>query len=203
MPIDPNWTSDDDYETPDWVAKPMADLAFSSSEVSNRPIRIWEPFAGTGQIAKHLIRPGVDLVLSELNSCRYSQLLANCVGARKIIQEDSLSSWHNHRQRGFDLIVTNPPFSFAKEALEICLALLVPSPASRIFFLLPAQFFHTLGIHRWWINQDAHIVREYRIPGRVAYLKNGSPQRGRQVSDSVFEIASGDSLDQENYLVMR
>lgn len=173
------WDSDS-YETPDWLARKMADLVMKSDR------RILEPAAGSGQIAKHL--PPYSTCFEVKQSRIESGLIQ--AGFQNWHLQDFLSGHYPERQ--LDLIITNPPFSKAMQFIERGLQLLDRhNPDSRLLYLLPGDTFASKERNAHFQALDCHIRHRYEVVGRVAYLKQGVPQQGRQIQDAVFDIRPG------------
>lgn len=195
--------TNDDYETPDQIACKIANLVIESDQY------ILEPFAGSGQIVKYLPQDRIiDCV--ELKTGRYAQ------GKLKYSHcQWSNQSFFDHYS-GYDLIISNPPFSKVIEAISHALTLLNPNNSnSRILFLMPLDWNCAQSRAKVWNKLDAHIHHVYRIPKRVDYLINGVPcsqtpkklasgkeminpitrkpkmMSGRQCYDAVFDIRLG------------
>lgn len=194
----------DDYETPNHVARAMANLALPSDH------RILEPFAGTGQIAKYLPCDRY-VVCNEIKKSRYSQG-RETVRANWWFNEDFFAD--AFVEDCYDLIISNPPFSLCMEAVERSLELLNPdNPNARILFLMPIDTFSSRERSLRFSRLNAYIKQVHLIPGRVDYLKDGKPMSkhqklvdgiprftsggkpvmmsGRQVSDAVWCIYPG------------
>jgi hypothetical protein len=193
--------TNDDYETPDWLSKAMANLVLLTDK------QILEPFAGSGQIAKYL--PGDRLV--ECLEIKYSRCLEGKEKAKSAAWINGC--FFNDVLSGcFDLIITNPPFSLCVEAVAKSLRLLNNSPNSRLLFLMPLDWNCSQGRAKVWESLNAHIRHIYPIADRVDYLKEGIPMSkcqkiiqgvpqfknrkpvmnsGRQCYDAVFDIRLG------------
>ncbi len=193
--------TNDDYETPDWVSKAMANLVLPTDR------QILEPFAGSGQIAKFL--PSDRSI--ECVEIKYSRFL---IGKEKA----QTATWVNGdffndvSNTCFDLIITNPPFTFCVEAVAKSLELLNDSSNSRLLFLMPLDWNCSQARAKAWESLDAHIHHVYPIVTRVDYLKDGIPMSkqqkivngvplfkngkpvmnsGRQCYDAIFDIRLG------------
>jgi len=204
----------DDYETPDRIARSMANLVIPTDKF------ILEPFAGTGQIAKFLPSDR-DVTCNEIKRSRFNQG-ANSVTNGKWFNEDyftSSSLLDNH----YDLIISNPPFSLCLEAIERSLLLLnSANTEARIIFLMPLDWNCSMARAAIWRQLNTHISHVYRIPERIDYLMNGTPcsrtqkvkdgipifkpsgkpsrMSGRQCYDAVFEIRPGRENPATSYL---
>ncbi len=164
------WTPDD-WETPDKVAYQMAAMIAADERV------ILEPSAGSGQIAQYL-PPGAICVEKSVGRFRAGR--HRCPDCE----------WHRADFLGWcevepvDVVIGNPPFSLWAEFLSQSLDLL--APAGRVLFLGPCDQFHKPT----FLAKLSHPVEvtAHPVVGRVAYLKEGVPHRGRQIYDSIFEI---------------
>lgn len=193
--------TNDDYETPSWLAIALANLVLPTDGL------ILEPFAGSGQIAKYL--PTDRSV--ECVELKYSRFLSgqNNAPFTTWVNGDffkDVSIW------GCDLVITNPPFSLCVEAVAKSLQLLNDSPNSRLLFLMPLDWNCSQARSKAWDALDAHIHHIYPIADRVDYLKEGIPMSkqqkflngvpqfkngkpvmnsGRKCYDAVFDIRLG------------
>jgi hypothetical protein len=96
----------DYYPTPEWVAELYARWLASVTEVRS----VCDPFAGDGAILRafrRVLGPGVRLVAME----RDPSLAAQITVADEVIVGDTFGS-----DMSFDFIVTNPPYTTAREA---------------------------------------------------------------------------------------
>ena len=193
--------TNDDYETPSWLAKAMANLVLPTDK------QILEPFAGSGQIAKYLPSDrSVECV--ELKYSRFLQGKNNAPWCEWV----NGCFFNDVSNTCFDLIITNPPFSLCVEAVAKSLELLNDSPSSRLLFLMPLDWNCSQGRSKAWDTLDAHIRHVYPIADRVDYLKEGIPMSkqqkflngvpqfkngkpvmnsGRQCYDAIFDIRLG------------
>jgi hypothetical protein len=194
-----NWTNDD-WQTPEGIAIAMSRL------VNKTDLRILEPCAGTGQIAKFLPNNLRGLnTCCEINPARFRQGMANvpscCWMNADFLDNDVVLSFSNY-ELIYDLIIGNPPFSMCVEFIERSLSLLDPdNDQARILFLLPIDWNCGKARAAAWNKLEAHIHHEYRIEGRVAFLDaNGVPQPKRQVYDAVFDIRPGFRMAAVSYL---
>jgi hypothetical protein len=174
-----DWLTSDDWETPDHIARLMADLVFPDE-------RCLEPSAGGGQIAQYL-PTGSDCVEISPRRVERGKVLAPdqnwfCADFFQFAKE----------QRGqYDCIITNPPFSKGVEFIATCLELLSTSKVARLILLLPCDYFQAQKRAELFGRLPAHISEALPIVGRVAYLKNGVPVSGRQIYDTVYLIQRG------------
>jgi hypothetical protein len=179
----------DDYETPSNAAQKIASLVLPSD------LNVLEPAAGTGQIAKLL---PTSTVAVEIQKSRY-QLGRSKAPLSYWYCADFLSPDSNYflsrgftQRDGFDLIVTNPPFSLGMEFIVRSLSLLnLEYEHARLLFLLPTDYFQAQGVNQVFTQLDCYIHRAYQFAGRVAYLKSGVAESGRMRNDCVFDIRPG------------
>jgi len=190
--VDEDFTSED-YETPPVVAAGIARLARYSEK------RILEPSAGRGSIVRELARrhkaevTAIELKPNRVNDGRVLAPDANWICG------DFLNGGILPPDSKFDLIVTNPPFSWGIEFIERSLALL-KDERSRLLFLLPGDYFASQERNDRFESLNCCISYRWRIRGRVDYLKEGILQTGRQIYDSVYEIRPGKNRATESVL---
>jgi hypothetical protein len=208
--------TNDDYETPDWLAKAMCSLILPADKY------ILEPFAGTGQIVKYLPSDSealrrnriTDAVEIKPSRFRSLSLLPPQKRTGSLYQSNffEMQKWDFGSE--YDLIITNPPFSLCVEAIAHALTLLnLDNPDARLLFLMPLDWNCAQSRAKKWGKLDAHIHHVYRIAKRVDYLKKGIPMSqcqkikdgvpqfdkngkpimnsGRQCYDAVFDIRPG------------
>jgi hypothetical protein len=172
--VDLDWCADD-WETPNEVAQWMVSLLRTDEGV------IMEPAAGTGQIAKHLPKGSLCVELNPLRYITGKALYPHCHWIN--------DNWLMPQIGVIDCIIGNPPFSLGIEFLAAgARRLNKRNPNARILFLLPTAFFQAQCRAAQLAKTGLSITHEWRIAGRVAYLKDGIPHTGRQCSDSVFEL---------------
>jgi len=206
--------TNDDYETPDDIAKAMANLVIATDR------NILEPFAGTGQIVKYLPSDRIIDVV-EIKRIRIEKMLLGVLNFNSICNMDFFDL--DCETRKYDLIITNPPFSLCMEAISHSLKLLNPdNPNSRLLFLIPLDTFASQGRSEKLKNLDAHIHHTHLIPRRIDYLKDGEPMSkcqktvngipqfkngkpiknsGRQCYDAVFDIRLGKEQATTTFLI--
>lgn len=204
--------TNDDYETPDCIAKAIASLVLPTDR------NILEPFAGSGQIVKYLPSDrAIDVV--EIKRSRYLKVMQ----LRQIRFGYHGSFFEFMHGDDYDLIVTNPPFSLCMEAISHALELLNPDNSdARLLLLIPLDTFSSRSRSEALKNMDAHIHHTHLIPKRIDYLKNGEPMSkcqkiingqpqvnksgdpiknsGRQCYDAVFDIRSGKENSSTTFL---
>lgn len=98
------------YETPDVATTTLL-------RVEPLPTRIWEPAAGRGAIARHLIAAGHDVIMTDLVA--YEGADAGITAGIDFLME-------TRAPIGVDAIVTNPPYKLADEFVRHGLALGLP-----------------------------------------------------------------------------
>lgn len=172
------------WETPTHIAKAMA-MILNEDEAL-----ILEPCAGTGQIARAIadIRDlagwDCELMAIEILKERSEKLEDN-----RYFSIDADFIDFDFGDQRFDAVVTNPPFDIGLDILEKSLLLL--KSGGRCLFLLPIAYFQTQERAKKFATFNAHIHGIYPIVGRVAYLKNGIPETGRQCDDAIFDVRLG------------
>lgn len=169
----------DCWETPDEIAKRIAALVLPCDRL------VMEPAAGTGQIAQYLpsgsfcceIKPNrVERLRLKAPHCHicpldFLFLALNIPPLSEFIE----------LEQGFDVIITNPPFTLAIEFIDQGLKLLnKDNPNARLLYLLPIDF--GCSIKRGTALQalDCHIHHVHWILDRIAYIRDGIPIKGRQ-----------------------
>lgn len=189
----------DCWETPDEIAQRIATLVLPSDR------RIMEPAAGTGQIAQYLpdgsfcceIKPN-RLQSLKLKAPHCHAIQADFLSLRLDIP---LLNEFDCDYQGFDLIVTNPPFSLAIEFLTQGLRLLnKDNPQARLLYLLPIDFGCSIKRGTALATLECHIHHVYWIRDRIAYIRDGIPIKGRQCYDGVFEIRPSKQTGAISYL---
>jgi hypothetical protein len=177
------WTSND-WETPDPVSRFLGSLIVRTDRV------ILEPAAGRGQLLRYLPQDA-QVFAYEVKPQRVADGIRDYPWAMWSHQ-DFLTSTPPH---SVDVVVSNPPFEWGVEFVEKALGCLDPQYRSaRCLFLLPSDYWQSHGRFDRLAALDCHIHREYKIRGRVAYLKEGIPESNRQCYDSVFDIRPGRQL---------
>jgi predicted RNA methylase len=171
--VEPEFDNDD-WETPSEVARFMASLVSPG-------LRVWEPSAGTGNIAMHLPDYN-EITCSEVNPLRVE------VGKIKAphcdwICENSLGF---ARKNLFDVVIGNPPFSLGCEFLAV--ADIALRETGSIFFLLPTEYFQAKKRATAFAKTGLVIAHQWQITGRVSFVKNGKVVAGRMCGDTVFEF---------------
>ncbi|MBE9038176.1 SAM-dependent DNA methyltransferase [aff. Roholtiella sp. LEGE 12411] len=211
LPATTDWTNDD-WETPDNIALFMSQLVCKSDR------RILEPCSGSGQIIKFLPKH-IDLWAIEINYARvWEQIKVGGLMHQldrtwdiqhydflgKACEPDFLKEYKEWV--GFDLVITNPPFSKCMEFIGRSLQMLnFTNPDARLLFLMPSDIFQAKSRSRAFSKLNAHIHHIYPIVGRVDYLINGVPasqtyvekngklvrRSGRQTCDAIWDIRPG------------
>ena len=153
-------------------------------------LSILEPCAGTGMIARAIVD------ICEIGGWEYELTAIEIRKDRAAVLEDnryfSIDADFLDFDFGderFDVVITNPPFDIGMEILERSLDLIKAD--GRCLFLLPIAYFQSQDRAKKFAKLNAHIHRVYPIVGRVAYLKNGVPETGRQCEDAVFDVRLG------------
>lgn len=206
--------TNDDYETPDWLAKAMCNLVKPTDR------QILDPFAGTGQIFKYLPTSDRLITCIEIKRSRFGKIPNLTFG----INDSFFNKFITDSIGEYDLIITNPPFSLCVEAIAHALTLLnSDNPESRLLFLMPLDWNCAQSRAKEWNKLDAHIHHVYRIAKRVDYLKEGVPMSqcqkikngipqfngngepifnsGRQCYDAVFDIRPGSQNPSTTFLI--
>jgi hypothetical protein len=206
--------TNNDYETPDKIAKAIAGLILPSDHY------ILEPCAGTGQLIKYFpANRCIDCI--EIKCSRYLE-------GKK---EHKWVDWYNLDflgtlpiDYGCDVVITNPPFNLMMEFVEKSLSLLdLNYPHARLLFLMPLDWNCTKKRSQQFKELDAHVHHVHQIPERIDYLMNGVPcsetqkivdgvpvfgkggkpvmMSGRQCVDAVFDIRPGKENTATSFLI--
>lgn len=178
------WETDDDYETPDPEARMLAAQVLSGDEL------IIDAGAGCGNITQHLIRDGRRVIAIEANPKRLM------IGQERWpkalwIKKDFLNvtPWDFGNPQRVDLVIGNPPFSLLVDFINHSFGELL-KPTGRIVLLLPGDTFHKPTIIK--AIKQPFDLDERKVIGRISYLKDGIPQSGRQIYDSIFILSRAD-----------
>jgi hypothetical protein len=177
-PTTEEWSTDD-WETPPSVCRFWAGL------IKHGPIL--DPTAGRGNLVAALppeLRGQTWAV--ERNASRHAW------GARTLpevhwISSDFLTTFQTGKR--FATIATNPPWSCAVEILERSLEFLIPGGVVQM--LLPSSYWQAKCRAAKLRELNCHISRVWQLEGRIAYLRDGVPVRGRQCDDSIFQFSLG------------
>jgi predicted RNA methylase len=184
LDADPAWM-DDNWESPTFLGEFISTLVLPTDRI------ILDAGAGTGQLTRFL--PVVERIhCFEISPERIAKGRVKTAHNLSVVWEgrDYLEVHPSELQA--DLVVGNPPFSLLTYFLDQSLQLLNPDyEHARVLFILPGNCFQTKGRNSYFKNLGCHIHHCYQITGRVAYLKNGVPQKGRQIEDAVFDIRPG------------
>lgn len=172
--IIPDGWCGDDWETPPQVAIAIAEIVKGYGE----GLRILEPAAGRGAIAKYL---PANTTCIEINPIRH---MAGAISNQNWICGNFLLLAETFNP--FDVIVGNPPFSLAVKFLEVGAKII--NRDGRILFLLPSDFFQPQARAKAFSLVGLSIVRQFPIVGRVGYDQEGIIHNERQCSDSIFEM---------------
>lgn len=174
-PPPPEPFTTDDWETPDDIAKALADLVRLDE-------RVVEIGAGGGQISQYFYGSPICVEPSAKRVARGQEKAPHCNWA-----EDDFFHWADRQRKGsVDCFIANPPFSIALDLVEAALPLL--TNPGRFLLLLPTEFFQSQSRAAQLQALGLVISNEWRIAGRVHYLKLGVPQTQRQCYDSIFEL---------------
>ncbi|MEO1399623.1 MAG: class I SAM-dependent methyltransferase [Cyanobacteria bacterium J06635_1] len=174
-PPPPEPFTTDDWETPDDIAKALADLVRLDE-------RVVEVGAGGGQISQYLYGSPICVESSVKRVARGREKAQHC----KWVEEDFFHWAARQRNNCVDCFIANPPFSIALDLVEAALPLLATK--GRFLLLLPTEFFQSQTRAAQLRALGLVISNEWRIAGRVAYLKLGVSHPGRQCYDSIFEL---------------
>lgn len=186
---EPDFTPDC-WETPDDIAQRIAALVLSCDR------RIMEPATGTGQIAQYLPTGSVCCEIKPLRVQTLKLKASHCqtLQADFLLLEPGMPplSEFEKSEQGFDVIITNPPFSLAIEFIDQGLRLLNKNnPQARLLYLLPIDFGCSIKRGTALATLDCHVYHVYWIRDRIAYIRDGIAYKGRQCYDAVFDLRPG------------
>lgn len=177
----------DCWETPDDIACAMSKLILPSDRF------VCEPAAGTAQIAR-LLPPGSfcceikpqRVKIGKQRACHCHWLNTDFLSLE--LGNPPLSNFEG-LEPGFDLFLSNPPFSLALPFIEQGLRLLNKgNPNARLLYLLPIDFASSIKRGLALQSLDCHLHHLHLIINRVAYIREGIAWRKRQIYDAVFDI---------------
>jgi hypothetical protein len=135
----------DFYPTPADVTQALLDALGPQP----RPLRIWEPACGTGEMARVLREAGHEVYATDLHYRGY--------GAQGV---DFLQVSDD----GLDAIITNPPFEIAEEFIRHAL-----KQAPLVAMLLKSNYWHTKRGKQ--LFADCPPTMEYKLTWRPAFLQ--------------------------------
>jgi hypothetical protein len=158
-------SADDLYETPEWFTAAAYDEL--SLRLPPGPLTILEPAAGTGRMVKVIRKmfPDDTLFARDLNGFE---------GAPGV---DFLKS---EPEPEFDLIITNPPFSYAQEFIDQALACR-KSRESVVAMVLRLNFLGSIKRAAWFRQRMPDV---YVTPKRPKFVPKGMGEPGKSYSDS-------------------
>lgn len=174
---------DDLYQTPEWFTAAIYDEL--SLRLPPEPLRILEPAAGTGRMVK-VIRemfPNSKLMATDLNGFE---------------GEPGVDFLKATPTPTYDLIITNPPFSYAQEFIDQALRFR-RKPESIVAMVLRLNFLGAIKRAAWFRQRMPDV---YVTPKRPKFVPKGT--EGRKHNDSCeyawflwqepFEVSSRLSL---------
>lgn len=139
-----NRRPNDFYQTPDYTIESL----FKVLDFNNIK-SFFEPCKGVGNIYNEVDVPYKD----------YCELLEN---------RDYLTAALNNR---YDLIITNPPFTYAKEFVEKSL-----NEADSVWYLLRLNFLESKERYDWW--QDKNPTHLLTLSARPSFTGKGTDATG-------------------------
>lgn len=173
----------DDWETPDELAKFIAELTKPSDKI------VLDAGAGRGQITQ-FIQPKKGRVIQaiEIKKGRFHEGRLRCPHAEWFNQDFlTLEPYHS-----IDLITSNPPFSLGMNFIDRGLRWLnEDNPEARLQFILPLDYFCTEGRGKMLGYLNCHFHEVMPIIGRVGFIREGKQEKRRQCYDAIFDIRLG------------
>lgn len=142
----------DFYATPEWCIR-----GFLEAHPISHHKRILEPTAGNGNICRALrefMHPEATLTAVELRA-------EETEGLRVVADTVGIGDFRQfHPQEPFDLIITNPPYSIAREVIEHCFSI---SPEAEIIMLLRTAFLESRERFQFWQAHPADAVYVHAV----------------------------------------
>lgn len=179
--LDPEVFTANDWETPDEVARFIGSLIVSTDRT------FLEPAAGRGNLLKYLPADCPTLAY-EIKAARVADGIREYPWALWANGDFLAESQYACRH----VVISNPPFDLGVEFLRKSLDALDPTYRSaRCLFVLPVDYWQSQKRCDALAAMDCHIHRVYALRGRVAYIREGIPERNRQCYDAVFDIRPG------------
>jgi hypothetical protein len=133
----------DFFPTPPWGTRVLVEIVLRRLGYSIDGARIWEPAAGEGHMAEVLREYGASVFATDVH--RYPQARGRIDAIGSFVGEgiDVIRAQdfrYASRGKGYDLIVTNPPFNLAEAFLQRALR-----EAELVCFLLRSNFIDSQG----------------------------------------------------------
>ena len=151
----------DNYKTPEWLSEAIIDVHFQNPPwLKSRPYRMLEPACGDGAIANILEKKVPSHIAHELD----------CVDIRDTGYGVVRNFLEMPADPTYDLVLTNPPYSLAKEYVDHGRKFL--RKGGWLFLLLRCNFFGSQKRAAWWrenIPAEIHIT-----PRRPSFTKQGT-----------------------------
>ncbi len=155
----------EERETNDFYAtEPLAISLLLEMEKFNH--NIWEPAAGDGSLSKVLEQNGYIVKSTDLIDRGY------CISGVDFLQQTEKFDGD---------IITNPPYSLAKEFVEHALNII--SDGNKVAMFLKMQFMETKGRKDLFLNNPPKVV--YVSSSRLICAKNGDFEAARKVGSAV------------------
>lgn len=164
--------SDTEREINDYYATPpmAVGMLMELEDFSNR---IWEPACGEGHIAEVLMQYGKEVVASDLIDRRYGTGNIDFLNTKKMVDMD---------------IITNPPYSMAKEFVEH--AMNIVTDGHKVAMFLKLTFLEGQGRKELFEKYPPKII--YVSTSRLGCAKNGEfkkDKKGNLKADSAVAYA--------------
>lgn len=159
--------ADDFYETPGWCTRAILPHLLPADRCGD--MKILDPCAGTGAILREIYKSGQSYSL--LDGVEIDEERARACEANGIRcgWGDALNGKILIPKGGIDLdlIITNPPYSLAREFLDVCLS----SGTRVVAFLLRINFLGSQDRADW---HRAHPCKLYVLPRRPSFTGGGT-----------------------------
>jgi len=145
-------------EENDFYATPKDTVTCFFDSYKINPKTILEPAAGQGHISKVLeeLFPNAEIESTDLIDRGYG------LGGVNFLEKD-------YKDKKYDLVITNPPFKYAKEFVEKALSI----SNDKVIMLLKIQFLE--GISRKEFLENSPLKYVYVFSNRQSTMRNGEP----------------------------
>lgn len=142
---------------------------------------VWEPACGDGRLARVLEWHGIQVHATDIR-----EHTGFGHGGLDFLNDDPMEKWGWEIEGKIDAVITNPPFSLAREFIEKALTV-----APIVIMLVKQNYYNTIGRYDFFQDQRPQIFLP--ITWRLAFL----PERGKSpLMDCAWAIWAP-NLDQD------
>lgn len=171
----------DFYPTPDWVIELLCNQVFPELDIYSDDI-LMEPCVGSGNIVRVLANHGFKhWYTCDINKNDEIHNLGHVIyehGVCDFLDETLIPTNVYKNEHKVHAVITNPPFSLAKEFIQKSLAI-----SNITIMLLRLSFLGSQG--RTWL--DANMPNVYVIPKRIQFLEGINPENRKKYSSDNSE----------------